>query len=169
MEKPYLFLSHSGEDRILAVQLAQTIRQAFNQQIDVFNTSEPQYRMTKYDDLNNFIQIGSDWRKGILRWSEILGKELTSKIENSVGILLLVTPQSIELHSQWIDLEIKAGTTLASKKGYPFFFPIVAGGATLRQLPGKAREFQGIDLSDKESFNELLMILSNTHDFTLNL
>ena len=159
--KPFLFLSHSGKDKILAVQLAQTIRQTFDQQSDVFDTSEPQYRMKEHDP-KYALRLGDNWQKRIRILNELLGKERTSKIENSAGVLLLVTPQSTMHHSPWIELEIEAGTTRGVKERHPFFFPIVTGGAKLQDLPGKAGEFQGVDLSEKDGLHKLLMSISNT-------
>jgi hypothetical protein len=126
-------------------------------EVEVFNTSEPEYR---YKDLSELLSAGEDWRARAERYEEELRAYLVKNLEESAAFLALVTRKSLAAGSKVIEFEIEAARSVAFKRGKLFFFPCVADGAALQELPARAMEFQGVDLGGSEGLGKLAEALS---------
>jgi hypothetical protein len=141
-----VFLSHSGLDASRATELAARLKQELAHQgfdVEVFNTSEPEHR---YEDLQELLATGEDFGARAAKYEEELRAYLAQNLTESSAFVSLVTPRSLQPASKVIDFELDTARELAQTRQTLFFFPCVADGATLRQLPRRAMEFQGIDL-----------------------
>jgi hypothetical protein len=157
-----LFLSHAGEDADFALRLARQLEtewllQAPRSYVDVFCTSKHEHR---YRDLRKTMPLGANFREEGERWEKELRQYLHQNLLTSTAYLLLVTKQSNRKSSAWIAFEIDVASEHA-KQTQTFFFPCVAEGATLGDLPSKANEFQGIDLASAGAVRELVRVTSN--------
>jgi hypothetical protein len=153
-KKRQVFLSHSSLDGHRAIELAATLERRLadlGDQVEVFNTSEPEHR---YKDL--LLRAGHDWRAHIERYEDELRTYLTQNMEESSAFLSLVTPNSLRAASKVIEFEIETARSMAMRNQAPFFFPCVTGGASLRDLPPGAREFQGVELDAGEGLTRLV-------------
>ncbi len=155
-KKRQAFLSHSGRDARRSTELAATLEQRLadlGDPIEVFNTSEPEHR---YKDLQELLTAGQDWRARAEQYEDELRTYLTQNMEESSAFLSLVTPNSLRAASKVIEFEIETARSMAMKKQIPFFFPCVADGASLRDLPPNAMEFQGVELDKEEGLTQLV-------------
>jgi hypothetical protein len=154
-----IFLSHSGHDAARATQFAATLEQELarlGHRVQVFNTSEPEHR---YQSLQELLNIGEDWRWRAQQYEQDLRSYLRRNLEESAAFLVLVTPKSLAAASSVIEFEIEAAKAAAKEQSSVFFFPCVADGATLRDLPDGAQEFQGIALDAKHGLARLVEAL----------
>ena len=154
-KKRQVFLSHSGRDAHRATELAATLEQRLAElgdQIEVFNTSEPEHR---YKDLRELLTAGQDWWARAEMYEDELRAYLTEKLEESSAFLSLVTPNSLTAASKVIEFEIETARSVAMREQMAFFFPCVTAGASLRDLPPGAMEFQGVDLDAEEGLTRL--------------
>jgi len=151
-----LFLSHAGEDADFAFRLVQQIETEWQLQghpfPEVFCTSHPEHR---FKELQQIMHPGANLREESQRWEEELRQYLRKNLVGSEAYFLLVTKRSLRKNSAWIAFEIDVADELARERGL-FFFPLVAEGATLGDLPGKAKMFQGIELASKDAVRKLL-------------
>ena len=148
-KKHQVFLSHSGHDANRATELAATLERRLadlGDQVEVFNTSEPDHR---YKDLRELLTAGENWRARAERYEDELRAYLTENMEESSAFLSLVTPNSLRATSKVIEFEMETARSMAMRNR-AFFFPCVADGASLRDLPSAAREFQGVELDAEE-------------------
>jgi hypothetical protein len=163
-KKREVFLSHSGLDAHRATELAATLKRRLadlGDQVDVFNTSEPTYR---YKDLRDLLTPGEDWRARAEQYEKELRTYLEKKMQDSVAFLSLCTPNSLRAASKVIEFEIETARSIAVRhrgagQKRPFFFPCVADGASLTDLPRGAQEFQGVELDGEEGLTELVHAL----------
>ena len=156
--KKQIFLSHSGEDHDFATKLSNQIEKELRcsgYDVDVFNTSEVQYR---FEDIRERIRPGAIWSQEAARWESELKRYLKENILNSKVYLLLVTQRSLQMNSGWIAFEISIAQQEAEKR-LLFFFPCVSQGADLGQLPEGGRMFQGIDLTAEKGNRKLVEAL----------
>jgi hypothetical protein len=112
-------------------------------QIMVFNTSTVEDR---FKELKSVLTSGGNWREQAEQYEEELRHYIEQNLIDSTAYILLVTPTSLRANSRWIRFEIDTARSKAMSERRPFFFPIVADGAALADLPSGAREFQGLDL-----------------------
>ena len=146
-----VFLSHSGRDAQRATRLAAALKEELRpysgcEQVDVFNTSEPEHR---FGGLEARIAAGDAWLPAWETYEEELRAYLSRHLLDSSAYVLLVTPESLSLASRWVEFEIEAAHARALE-GH-VFIPCVQGGATLAALPRGAKEFQGIALDGHEN------------------
>jgi hypothetical protein len=154
-----IFLIYSGHDADRATQFAATLEQELarlGHDVQVFNTSEPEHR---YKDLQDLLHVGEDWRLRVQRYEEDLRSYLRKNLEESAAFLVLVTPKSLAAASRVIEFEINTARAAAKEQSRASFFPCVAGGATLRDLPEGAEDFQGIELDAQHGLARLLEAL----------
>lgn len=93
--RPRVFLSHSGFDADYAITLATTLKQRLSDlgyDIEVFNTSEPEYR---FKDLRAAIMAGDDFRAVAEQYDRELRAYLERKLKESTLFLALVTANSL--------------------------------------------------------------------------
>ena len=143
-----LFLSHSGLDAALAAQVQQEIEAVFADRalgMKVFNTSTPHDR---FKTLESWLAPGTPWAREVVAYEEELKRYLRQSLDESAAYLLLVTRASLAADSKWIRFEIDAARSIALGGRTSFFFPCVADGVTLSELPDDAKEFQGLRLGD---------------------
>jgi len=153
---PQIFLSHSGRDASRAIGLAAQLEAELTKLghvAHVFNTSEPEYR---YGELREVLTLGEDWRSRAEQYDRELREYLRENLTKSVAFLTLVTPESLSAASKLIEFEIETARAVALQNGAAFFFPCVAGGAHLSQLPGGAIEFQGVALDEEGGLGRLI-------------
>ena len=154
-KKPQVFLSHSGIDAPRAIELAARLEGELSNrgiQVEVFNTSEPEHR---YKDLHELVTVGENFAVRAQQYEEELRAYLAENMEGSAAFVSLVTPASLEAASKIVEFEIETAHSLAKGRRIPFFFPCVAAGARLRDLPRGAMEFQGIALDTEEGLRRL--------------
>jgi len=126
-----VFLSHAGEDHEIAKWFADRLRQHLSQAkltTEVFNTSEPEYRLFKATEELFFAtpQTGTDYlAKRAVEVQEYLEKNLGQ----AVVYLLLVTRRSLRKQSAWIAFEM----VCASKRAIAFV-PCLCEGVTLLDI-----------------------------------
>jgi hypothetical protein len=147
-----IFLSHSGRDEDLANRLSSDIRTEFalrGPMVNVFNTSDPQYRFTEWENKwEKLPRAIDDWRVAAEQEKEKLRAYLSTNLAASSAYLLLVTDHAIFGGSDWVPWEIQEGTALALEHHVPFV-PVLVGVSyddMLATLPREAVEFQGIKL-----------------------
>jgi hypothetical protein len=148
-----IFLSHSGldADRSLALQREIGVRfKKLGYGVKVFNTSTVEDRFKELE-----LTSGGDWREQNAQYETELRHYIQQNLVASTAYLLLVTPASLEAKSRWIRFEIDAARSKAASRKRPFFFPCVADGAALAELPEGAYEFQGIELETPEWLEKL--------------
>ena len=154
-----IFLSHSGHDADRATQFAATIEKELarlGHDVEVFNTSEPEHR---YKNLQELLNVAEDWQLRAQEYEEDLRSYLRRNLEQSLAFLVLVTPNSLAAASRVIEFEIDTAKAAAKEQSRLFFFPCVAHGTTLRDLPEGAEEFQGIELDAERGLECLLEAL----------
>ncbi len=139
-----IFLSHSGLDHALATRLAQDVEREValltgRPSVEVFNTSEPEHRFRAEPP-----EAGPAGSEQVAQYEERLREYLRTNLLNADVYLLLVTPRSLRANSKWIAFEMATADGVGSSRD--FFFPCAARGASLDQLPGAARRYQGVDL-----------------------
>jgi hypothetical protein len=161
-EQLKLFLSHSGLDSSLSLELQSDLERAF--QIRgfsprIFNTSTPEDR---FEDLRSILTAGATWRQEYEKYKKRLEKYLEENLRTSDGYLLLVTPQSLKARSEWIQFEIDLARSKAMRERQSFFFPCVAAGAKLTELPREADEFQGLDVSSPRWLDRFIRVIEAT-------
>src|SRR5438132_69034 len=106
-KKRQVFLSHSGHDAHRATELAATLERRLadlGDQVEVFNTSEPEHR---YSDLRELLTVGQDWGARAERHEDELRAYLTQNMDESSAFLSLVTPNSLRAASKVIEFEIE--------------------------------------------------------------
>jgi len=143
-----LFLSHSGLDAALSISVQNAIEghfSALGHRITVFNTSTPHDR---FKTLESYVAPGTLWSKEVVAYENELRQYLRQSLNDSSAYLLLVTPHSLAANSKWVHFEIDVARSIARHGKTSFFFPCVADGASLTQLPSGARDFQGLDVRD---------------------
>jgi hypothetical protein len=158
-----VFLSHAGEDHALSISLADQLRTHcadLGHAVDVFNTSEPEYR---FRELEERIRVGEPGDEAIVKWEEDLRDYLRTNIESSRAYVLLVTPKSLAKNSRWISFEMQVAREIAVRLQAArefagrltlYFFPCTVG-ASLHELPGEAIYFQGVELDKPNGFFRL--------------
>jgi hypothetical protein len=154
-KKRQVFLSHSGRDAHRALELAAKLEKQLAElgyPVEVFNTSEPEHR---YKALHELLTAGEDWRSRAEQYEEELRRYLRQNLQESSAFVALVTPQSVRAASKVIEFEIEAARSAAVKNQRAFFFPCVADGARVQDLPPGAREFQGVDLNGEGGLTRL--------------
>ena len=154
-----IFLSHSGLDSDRSISLQQELQgrfKNFGYNIKIFNTSTVEDRFKK---LESIIAAGVDWIEEAKKYEEELRKYLEQNLADSTAYLLLVTPKSLRANSRWIQFEIETAKSKAITEKRHFFFPCVAEGATLRELPSGAMEFQGLKLEASGSLEKLVEVI----------
>jgi hypothetical protein len=154
-----MFLSHSGHDADRATQFAATLEKELARlgyDVQIFNTSEPEHR---YQSLQELLNVGEDWRLRAQEYEQDLRSYLRRNLEESAAFLMLVTPNSLAAASGVIEFEIATARAAAKAQSRAFFFPCVAAGATLRDLPDGAEEFEGVELDAQHGLARLLEAL----------
>lgn len=154
-----IFLSHSGIDSGRSISLQKVIEERFKKlgyRTKVFNTSTVEDR---FKELETIIAAGDDWVEQAKQYEEELRKYLEQNLVDSSAYLLLVTPKSLEANSRWIRFEIDTAKSKAISERRPFFFPCVAGGAALAELPNGAMEFQGLELEAPGSIEKFVEVI----------
>jgi hypothetical protein len=160
-KKLSIFLSHAGEDQLIAIDLANKIKSALLGQgykVDVFNTSEPEHR---FKDLKDVLLPGDLWEPKIKRYDTELAAYLQKHLALSFAYLLLVTRNSLIKNSEWIEMEMSVAKEEAERKKL-YFIPCVTEGAELSQLPKQAETFLGLDISAEDGIDPLTTILIKT-------
>ena len=158
MAEHQLFLSHAGEDRTLAMSLADQLRAhyaALGLTVEVFNTSAPAHR---FEEWSERIRAGDNWGEEMVKWEADLRRYLETNIESSLAYILLVTPDALFKNSPWIRFEMQVARSLAIRRRF-FFFPCTFG-VPLLELPGEAMYFQGVELDKPNGFVKLTDSLS---------
>jgi hypothetical protein len=117
-----------------------------------FNTSEPEHR---FYDLKEVLRSGENWAQRAQQYDEELRRYITQNLLSSEAYVLLVTGRSLTANSSWVKLEIETARSEALNHLQFFFFPCVADGASLGDLPEGAFEFQGIELEQTEGVAKL--------------
>src|SRR5262245_49268552 len=117
---------------MLAIRLARIVTNKLREcavDVTVFNTSDSSYRFEPGEDA-------------------ALLERLAFNIRESMAFLALVTPKSLAAASKFIEYEIKAALQVqrAELGREVFFFPCVADGATLGELPHGSGAFVGVNL-----------------------
>src|SRR5215471_6741661 len=95
-----LFLSHSGLDAALSVSIQRQLEHELNirgLRVKVFNTSTVADRFKELQLL-----AGADWRSEDTKYQKELQEYLQTNLRDSAAYVLLVTPQSLAAHSEWI-------------------------------------------------------------------
>jgi len=141
-----VFLSHSGRDADRSLVLQRDLEQRFNElayDIKVFNTSTVEDR---FKELESILTAGGVWREQAAQYEAELRRYIEENLVDSSAYLLLVTPVSLAANSRWIRFEIDTARSKAMTGQKAFFFPCVADGASLGELPEGASEFQGLEL-----------------------
>jgi hypothetical protein len=151
-----VFLSHSGLDAARATALATRLERELASRrfhVEVFNTSESEHRCK---DLRYLLESGEDWRTRAGRYEEELRAYLAKNMSDAAAFVSLVTPTSLIAASKVIEFELDTAHEIARMRQTPFFFPCVADGATLRELPRRAIEFQGVELDGESGMARLV-------------
>ena len=154
-----IFLSHSGMDSDRSKSFQQELEDRFKNlgyQVKIFNTSTVEDR---FKELKSIIAGGDDWIEQVKQYEEELRKYLEQNLVDSTAYLLLVTPKSLKANSQWIQFEIETAKSKAIIEGRSFFFPCVADGAALADLPSAAMEFQGLELEAPGSIEKFVKVI----------
>ena len=141
-----IFLSHSGLDSDRSISLQRVLEKRFKRlgyRIKVFNTSTVEDRFQK---LESVLTAGDEWIEKTKQYEDELRKYIQQNLVDSTAYFLLVTPKSLAANSRWIRFEIDTARSKAMSEQKSFFFPCVAGGARLAELPEGAMEFQGLEL-----------------------
>jgi hypothetical protein len=142
------FLSHSGLDSDRSLALQREIERQFKEhgfRVKVFNTSTVADRFRELS-----LTSGGDWSDQTKQYETELRRYIERNLVDSTAYILLVTPASVAANSHWIQFEIDTARSEAlgadRRHGRRFFFPLLADGATFRQLPKEAAEFHALNL-----------------------
>jgi hypothetical protein len=155
-----IFLSHSGLDSDRSFSLQRKLEEGFKKlgyRVKVFNTSTIEDR---FKELKSVLGSAEDWAQHAEKYEEELRRYLEQNLADSMAYLLLVTPKSLEANSSWIRFEIDTAKSKSLRQRRSFFFPCVANGATLRELPEGAMEFQGLELEASGWLEKLATIIA---------
>jgi hypothetical protein len=150
-----IFLSHSGLDSDRSLTLQTELEGRFKMlgyRVKIFNTSTVEDR---FKELESVLTTGGGWREQTEQYETELRHYIEQNLVDSVAYLLLVTPASLSANSRWIRFEIDTARSKVTSGKRPFFFPCVADGAALAELPEGAREFQGIELETPKWLEDL--------------
>ena len=150
LEKPLVFLSHSHRDGKLATSLARAIERAFDNTVEVFNTSEPEHRLEDFDPAP-----GSLWSEEWTEYEAQTKDQLAAIIERARAYVLLVTARSLRENSEWVRYEMTVADSV-QVEGRCFFLPMCSGrrptvpatgGVTIlsRHRSFVACRFRGVD------------------------
>jgi hypothetical protein len=166
MVKRDVFLSHSGLDAMLATSLASDLKRWFEVMsgpeltVEVFNTSEPEYR---------FDGEGKPDARGLFRqyYTDPLHAYLSERLRSADAFLMLITPASVQAHSEWIIFELQvAAETRNEIQGHSpvgawveFGFACLAHGAKAEDLPGVTKAFE---IEDNKEILRLADVLLET-------
>ena len=153
-ERLSIFLSHAGEDHVIATDLARKIESALSIQgyiVSVFSTSEPEHR---FKDIKDVLLPGDLWEPKVKKYDAELTEYLQEHLTGSFAYVLLVTRQSLIKNSEWIEMEMSIAKKETESKKL-FFLPCVASGAKLSELPKKAKTFLGVDVSTEHGIDRL--------------
>jgi hypothetical protein len=148
-----IFLSHSELDADRSLTLQRDIEgrsRTLGFRIKFFNTSKVEDRFRELE-----LTSGGDWREQTKHYETELRHYIEQNLVNSTAYLLLVTPASLAANSRWIRFEIDIARSKAASGKSAFFFPCVADGAALAELPEGARQFQGIELEKPQWLEKL--------------
>jgi hypothetical protein len=176
-----IFLSHAGEDAGYVFQLVEQIKDEWNRRVpdcelEVFCTSDFEHRFKDFQQYERPAPRrkskgprwpprkleGADLHAERQRYEDELRQYLRQNLIDSTSYVLLVTPRSIQKNSAWIAFEIDVASEQAEERRR-VFFPCVAEGATLSDLPDKARMFQGIELPSQDAMRQLVGLVSLGH------
>jgi hypothetical protein len=163
-----IFLSHSGLDSDRSLTLQRELEGEFKQlgyPVKVFNTSTVEDR---FKELKSVLTSGANWREQAKRYETELRHYIEQNLVDSMAYLLLVTPASLAVNSRWIRFEIDTARSKAISGKKPFFFPCVANGATLADLPEGAYKFQGIELETPQWLETLTKTILHTRPDPMN-
>jgi len=151
--KTQIFLSHSGLDRDLALDVAATLTQRLAERghhVRVFNTSAPEHR---YQELQQMLSAGQAWASRATQYEDELRDYLRTQLRQSLAFVSLITRRSRTAGSDYIRFEMETAHTLAhdgARAGAGFFFPLLAGGAEYQDLGDtKAETFQAVKLEGR--------------------
>jgi hypothetical protein len=159
-EKLSIFLSHAGEDHLVATDLARKIKTSLfkhGYNVEVFNTSEPEHR---FKDIRDVLLPGDLWEPKIKRYDVELTDYLQQHLKGSFAYLLLVTRESLMKNSKWIEMEMSVAKEEAERQEL-YFIPCVTEVTELYEIPEKAMTFQGINVSSDEGINQLTGVLKH--------
>ena len=143
-----LFLSHSGLDATLSISMKTSIEghfSALGHHITVFNTSTP---CDRFKTLPSYLDPGTLRTPDATRYENELEQYLLENVSDASAYLLLVTPESLAANSHWVRLEIDWALYRATHDPRYPFFPCLAGGVSVKQLPDGAQEFTELRLDD---------------------
>jgi len=162
-----IFLSHSGLDRDLALDVAARLTQRLAEcgyQVRVFNTSAPEHR---YQELQEMLSAGEAWASRAKQYEDELRDYLRAQLEQSLAFVSLITRRSHSAGSDYITFEMDTAHTLArdgAHAGAGFFFPLLAGDADYQDLGDtKAETFQAVKLEGR-GFDDLVEALCASLD-----
>jgi hypothetical protein len=132
--KPLIFISHATDESASALVIENTLKHAFGDTIEVFNTSNRQS-----------LQAGDPWRDKII-----------TALKAADAVLVLCSPASIK--NGWIHFEAGGAWAIGSR-----VVPCCIKGLKPANLPSPLRDLQAVDLSSAEDFATLLAHLVVIH------
>jgi hypothetical protein len=147
---PKIFLSHRGQDAVLATEFALRLKEAlteYGRRTEVFNTSEPEYRFRE----------GAD-REDLLTY-------LRQNLEDCIAYILLITDTLLSSDMTWVYWEIQEARERDSHFPYgrTFFFPCVLSVSrphAAHDWLSTISDYAYIDLSSEKGFDRLVRELS---------
>jgi hypothetical protein len=118
------FISFASENRELAEYIHKYLNNLFQGECRFWLSTE--------------IAPGADWQTKLL-----------SELDKSHGLLLLLTPQSLE--KRWVNVE--AGACWVAKKP---IFPLICGGVSVHHLQPPITAFQAVQIEERSSVRQLV-------------
>jgi hypothetical protein len=160
--KKIIFLSHSGNDKKIALKISEQMKFILNPTsslvFDIFNTSQTQYRFKEFEKI---VSLGGNIKEENIKWENELRLYLEKNLLYSDIYLLLVTKRSLIENSEWILFEMKTAEKEAKKRGKAFFIPCLYNGASFDELPEIANKFQAADINSEIGLFKLVKVLED--------
>ena len=168
--KAQVFLSHSGHDADIAIQIAKLIEVDLAKRghtVEVFCTSEPEHRFKKFDDL--FKNNGSSKKRlkrsvnklEYLIWGKsLLKKYLRENINESLAFVSLSSTRGTDSLSEYINFELEV-----VKKMIPdyliSYFPLFLDKSGEYHLPEELQRICGLIIDIENPQNPWLPQLTD--------
>lgn len=133
-DKPLIFISHATDESASALVIENTLKHAFGDTVEVFNTSNRQS-----------LQAGDPWRDKII-----------TALKAADAVLVLCSPASVK--NGWIHFEAGGAWAIGSR-----VVPCCIKGMKPAGLPSPLRDLQAVDLSSADDFETLLAHLASMH------
>ena len=153
--KPLVFLSHSGNESPLARWLSQLIRRELGGRVEVFNTSEPEYRWRESVDDDDPVTQS--------RRRSALSQYLIENMKRASVYLLLISKDSLQNISGWIRQEIEIIQLMCVEVDYPCYFVSSTEPEALQEFMPSLnirREFIGFDITTMNGLANLIVAVA---------